>query len=302
MVLVEKRLFRNWSLFIVFLFLFILMCTLLGLTTLRPVSQSDYAVEYNNYTCEFGRVLEQGKYTTDIGVTLMTFQRTLQDLRLGEQTCLTSDQVLIELDVNMQVQYYRDELIPTILMRFDSDKNYKDFLGSLAKSTILNTCLKFSSNDFYSKRSIVDVEMTTELQQTITKQFSGSSVEFFQLINIKFPESYKDLILQKQTTQQRKVTLTNNRQNDVTLANTRLKVANNTANIKLIQAQQQSQSILNKAIAESGVVEAFWDNRAEVYKSVMLNFKFNSTDQLVSYVKSETVRQQEGKVVASIKG
>lgn len=300
-MLVTKRLFINWSLFIIALFIFILFCVLLGITTLRAVSQSNYAVEYNNYTCQFGRVLEQGKYTTDVGVTLIPFQRTLQDLRLGEQTCLTNDQVLIELDVNMQVQYYKDELIPTILKRFESDDNYKGFLGSLAKSTILNTCLLFSSNDFYSKRSVVDVEMTNQLQKTITKPFAGATVEFFQLINIKFPQSYKDLILQKQNTQQKKITLINSRNNDVTLANTRLKVANNTANIKLIKANQQSQSILNSAITQSNVVKSFWMNRGEVYTSVLINLAFNSS-QLVSYIKAETVRLQTGKVVANIKG
>ncbi len=70
-----------------------------------------------------------------------------QDLRLGEMQCLTKDQVLITLDVNMQVQYYRDKLIPMVLEQFSNNTNYKDFLEALAKSAILNTCLLFSSFD-----------------------------------------------------------------------------------------------------------------------------------------------------------
>ncbi len=60
-------------------------------------------LQYNNYTCQFGRILEQGKYTTDVGVTLISFQRTLQDLKIGSLSCLTGDQVLVQLEVNMQV-------------------------------------------------------------------------------------------------------------------------------------------------------------------------------------------------------
>ncbi len=163
--------------------------------------------------------MEQGKYTTDVGVTLIPFQRTLQDLRLGELQCLTQDQVLVVLDVNMQVQYYREKLIEMVLEEFGDDAHYKNFLEALAKSAILNTCLLFSSIDFYSQRSLVDLRMADELKQAITVGDAGSTVEFFQLINIKFPDEYKSLILQKQETEQSKITLLNNRLNEITAGN-----------------------------------------------------------------------------------
>jgi hypothetical protein len=93
------------------------------------------------------------------------------------------------------------------------------------------------------------------------------------------------------------VTLINSRQNEITAAKTRLAVANNTANIKIIQAEQQALSIINAASTQVAVVDAFFENRGLGYLSVMRDLKFNSS-QLVSYIKSETIRQTQSKLVA----
>ena len=88
--------------------LLVLMIVLLSMNTLQEVKQNEFAVEYNTYTCHFNKVLSQGKYTTQVGTKFFHFGRTLKDLNLGVIECMTADQVLVKLDVNMQIQYYRE--------------------------------------------------------------------------------------------------------------------------------------------------------------------------------------------------
>ena len=185
-------------------------------------------------------------------------------------------------------------------MDFNNDKLYRGFLASLATSSILNTCLQFSTNDYYSKRSEIDQKMTQDIEKTINATSVGASVEYFQLINIQFPSAYSSLIVQKQTSEQLEVTLQNDRLNAVTKANTELYVANNTANIKIIQANQQALTILNEATTTQEVINSFWLSRAQAYGAIMNNFYYENVSQLISYIDSETIRNSK-KLVAGMK-
>ena len=175
-------------------------------------------------------------------------------------------------------------------MGFSTDHTYRKFLVTLAQSSILNSCLLFSTSDYYSKRSEIDQRMTADMVANINATSVGVSVEYFQLINIAFPASYNDLILQKQTSEQLEVTLTNDRLNQVTKANTEFYVANNTANIKIIQGRQTAATILNEAATTQAVVESFWLSRAEAYGAIMSNFEYTNVSQLVDYINSESIR------------
>lgn len=277
---------------------FVLMVCLLAMYTLQPVLQNEFAVEYNTYTCSFDDILEEGKYSVRVGTELIKFQRTLQDLTLGDLVCLTNDKVEVTLQINMQVQYHEESLIPIILKEFGNNGDYRELLSSLATSSILNTCLQFEAEDYYSKRAEIDAAMSSDLEKVINITTVGTDFEFLQLQDISFPPEYSALILEKQTTEQLERTLINDRQNQLTIANTNLFVANNTANIKYIQANQQASTILNEAYTTEQVVIAFWSNRAEVYESVMNNIGFNASE-LVEYIKSESMRKSS-KLVASI--
>jgi len=266
--------------------------------TLQPVLQNEFAVEYNTYTCSFDGILEEGKYSVRVGTELIKFQRTLQDLSLGHLVCLTNDKVEVTLQINMQVQYHEESLIPVVLKQFGNNRDYRELLSSLATSSILNTCLQFEAEDYYSKRAEIDAAMSSDLEKVINVTTVGTDFEFLQLQDISFPAEYSALVLEKQTTEQLEQTLTNDRQNQLTIANTNLFVANNTANIKYIQANQQASTILNEAYTTEQVVIAFWSNRAEVYESVMSNIGFNVSD-LIQYINAETMRKSS-KLVASI--
>lgn len=267
----------------------VMFVTLLSVTVNRKVTQNEYVVKYNRYTCKFEDILETGKYTTSVNVEFIRLPRTYQYLNLGNLVCMSSDKVEVTLDVSMQISYQKESLIPIILKQFNNNDNYLSFLTSLAKSSILNTCAVYSAEQYYSERSKIDIQMTDNVKGVINGTV-GSVVQLFQLKNILFPTNYSDVILQKQTTQQLQTTYTNDRENQITIANTNYYVANNTAEIMLINAKQQAQTILNQANTTKEIVESFWVNRAEVYNTLLKNtFNYNISS-LIDYINSETVR------------
>jgi regulator of protease activity HflC (stomatin/prohibitin superfamily) len=280
--------------------MFVMMVSLLAMYTLQEVAQSEFAVEYNTYEIEFGKVLSQGKYNVAVGSELIKFQRTLQDLDLGGVSCLSKDQVIVSLDVNIQIQYSSEALVPVILQQFSTNKIFKTFLAGVAKSSVLNSCSLFDADTYFTNRASVDLIMTENIAKIVNVNTLGVSVVFFQLINIAFPSSYNRILTAKQTTQQQEITLENDRQNAITVANTNLFVANNTANIRIIRAQQEAATLINQATTQKLAIDAFWSSRTESFAAVMENFEYTNSSQLLDFVNSEIIRTNR-RLVAGVK-
>ena len=280
--------------------MFVMMVSLLAMYTLQEVKQSQFAVEYNTYEISFGPVLSQGKYDVAVGSELITFQRTLQDLNLGTMSCLSKDQVVVTLEINIQIQYTAEALVPIILEQYGTDKIFKTFLAGMAQSSIKNSCAAFDADDYFTSRALIDIAMTERVSEIINPESLGTSVVFFQLADIQFPPSYRAVLTSKQTTAQAEVTLENDRLNQLTIANTNLFVANNTANIKIIRSRQEAAGILNLATTSKLAIEAFWDSRSESFEAVMTNLQYTNTSQLLDFINSEIIRTNR-KLIAGIK-
>ena len=136
-----------------------LLFLILPLHLFRTVEQDEYAIKYNVWTNQFdNHVLTQGQYATPFGVDFIKFKRTLQNIEMDGLECMTMDKVILRLNVIMQIQYYPDYLIPIILKQYNTDSNYKELIVTIANSTILNTCLKWSVEQYYMERSKIIIQ------------------------------------------------------------------------------------------------------------------------------------------------
>lgn len=270
---------------------FILMIVLLSLTVNKPVNQNEYAVSYNIYTTKLGPVYSQGKYTLSVGDKLYKFERTLQDFN-KDITCLTIDKVLITISSSTQFQYQKESLIPIIMKQFTDDKIYKDFLHNLIISSISNTCSKFTAENYYTERAIIDQQIYSNLITDIDHLDIGTNIQFFQLVNIIFPTTFSQIIQQKQNIGQMELTAINNRESLITNANTELLKAQRTADINIINANNTALIILNKAKIDSEIASNLWQQRGYIYKNILISLNFNHS-QLIDYLKSENLRNSE---------
>lgn len=267
----------------------ILLMIVLLATTIQTVQQTEYAVGYDNFTMEFTKVYTQGRYTTRVGEYLIKLPRTLQEFDI-ELTCLTNDKVLVKLEVAMQYQYDPTELIDTILMKFENKNKFNTFVKNRAMSSIMGSCLNYKAEDYYTKRGEIDINMYNELKSVINDNSIGANIEFFQLVNIGFPETFSNVIEKKQTVQQEALTATNDRQSILTNAQTKLKEAERTASITLINANNTALIILNKANADASAQNELWDKRAYAYGYTSNLLNLNGTS-MIEYIENENVKK-----------
>lgn len=293
MFITSKNIFIGINIFILGLFVLIFIIPL----NIQKVEQDEYAVQYNTFINKFyDKVLTQGIYLKPLYVELYKFKRTLQNIELDSLECMTKDKVILKLHVILQIQYYPETLKNTLLKQYSSDSNYRELINSIAYSTILNSCLFWSVEQYYMERSQIDNMMFNQLTKNINKSTIQTQVIFFQLVDIKFPESYSDLIKEKQNIEQNKQTALNDRKNKITQVQTEIIVNKKNAQINLINANMSSNIIINKANLINEQIITFWKLRTNYLYQVSNELTLNSID-LLNYIKQEKISQTQNIIV-----
>ena len=282
------------NLFVLIFFSFIFV---IPLNFNRIVEQDEYVVQYNVWTNTFKkRILTQGRYITLIPIDFYKFKRTLQNIELDGLDCMSKDKVILKLNIMMQIQYYPEYLISTIMLDYNNDDNYKKLIKSIVTSTILNTCLKWNVEQYYMDRSQIDNSMYNSLIKNVNQTTIQTQIVFFQLIDIKFPSQYSDLIKEKQNIDQNKQTALNERTNQLTQAQTQIIINKKLAQINLINANMTSNIKLNKADSVSNQIKQFWNYRTNYLVQVVLTLGLNNI-QLIDYLKQEKISQNPNLIV-----
>jgi regulator of protease activity HflC (stomatin/prohibitin superfamily) len=293
MQLTSKHIFIGINIIVFGLLTFIFLIPF----NIQQVEQDEYAIKYNIFTNNFDdSVLTQGIYFMPFSFEFYKFKRTLQNIELNELNCMTRDKVILKLHVMLQIQYYPNTLKDTLLKQFLNDQNYKELINSIAYSTILNSCLYWSVEQYYMERSQIDTMMYDQLFSNINMLNVKSKVIFFQLVNIKFPESYSNLIKEKQNIEQNKQTALNDRTNKITQAQTEIIISKKNAMINLINANMSSNIILNKANLDSKQIIIFWNLRTNYLKHVSNELELNPID-LLNYFKQEKISTTQNIIV-----
>lgn len=281
------NMFLCWTLGIILFGGIITMICLLALYVNYPVEQTEYAVGYDSYNMKFTKIYEQGRYPIQVGEEMIKIPRTLQDYN-REIKCMTNDKILIDLDIGIQYLYQKDDLILKILKEFGSVNTFDKFLSDRITSSIINSCLSYESEQYYIERSIVDRHIYSELLININNKSIGASIEFFQLVNVKFPKEISNAIAQKQNIDQEALTSQNDRNTLITKENTKLLETQRSANILIINAKNQANITLNQAYTNAQVQNILWTNRAYTYTHVANKLNLNSSE-LIDYLESELI-------------
>lgn len=269
----------------------ITMITLLAMYVSYPVAQSEYAVGYDTYNMKFTKIYEQGKYPIRVGEEMIIIERTLQDFN-RDLTCMTKDKILIGLSIGLQYQYQKNDLIDKILKEFSSVNNFETFLFDRITSSIINSCLVYDAEEYYTVRSSIDRYMYNRLIIDVNNYDLGATIGFFQLINIQYPVQISNAISQKQNIEQEALTTTNERASKLTEANTKKLEMERKADIQIINANIASNVTLNQAQANFQIQQVLWDNRAFAYSHAKDVLGLNSTE-LIDYIQSDLISKSD---------
>ena len=281
------NLFLFWTIGIILLGGIITMITLLSLYINYPVEQTEYAVGYNSYNMKFTKIYDQGRYPIQVGEQMIKIPRTLKDFN-RKITCMTNDKILIDLDISIQYLYQKDNLIPKILKEFGSIDTFNSFLSDRITSSIINSCLSYESEEYYIERSVIDRYIYSELLIDVNNKNIGATIEFFQLVNVKFPTEISTAITQKQNIDQESLTAQNDRNTLLTQENTKLLETQRQANIIIINANNQANITLNQAYTNTQAQNILWTNRVYTYKHIADKLNLNSS-HLIDYLETDLI-------------
>ena len=263
--------------------------TILAMYSNYSVEQSEYAIGYDTYNMKFTKIYDQGRYFVKVGEKMIKIKRTLQEYS-KDINCLTADKILVDITVTLQYQYEKDSLIPIILKKFSSIDNYNEFLFDRITSSIMDSCLAYDAEQYYTDRSLVDSHMYKQLVIDINDKDIGSTIEFLQLVNIKFPTEITDAITQKQNIDQEALTTLNDRNTQLTNSNTDLLETVRKANILIINANNTANIIINQAKTTAQTQTTLWNERSYGYSYAGKILGLNST-QIIEYIESDIIQK-----------
>lgn len=270
---------------------FLLVIILPAMTVNKTVKQSEYGIGYNTYTCKFTEIYDQGKHTLAVGEHLKKIKRTVNDYSSTLQ-CITSDKILIDIDWSMQYTYEQQYIIPKIFKEHNNKDQYNKFIMSLAISSIKSSCVEFTAEDYYINRSSIDARIYENFETDINTPEYGVYIENFQLVNIKFPTRFSDVINVKQNTDQSRLTALNNRNSVLTNANTNLLQAQTRARTILNNANNTAMINLNKAQELVNIEDFLWETRLDLYAKVKNDMNLTPS-QVVEYIHNDLIHKKK---------
>lgn len=286
-----------WTLGIIFILgTVLLMIVLLSLCVNQKVEQDEYAVFINGFTTDVRGVFTQGTYTSDVGDTIVRFKRTFQLLEYDPLECMSYDQLILSLTISLQFQYAESAIMPIILMQFDTEDNFKNFLIGKIADSIISTCGNYTAEDYYSIRGSIETTMYNSVISQVNMLNIGLDIIFLQLKNIDFPDDFATAITTKQLIEQQTVTQLNSRTSQLITANTTYLSSLQTANIILISANNTAEINIQQAHINEQIIINQWAQRAIAYNSIKQNLGLNASS-LINYLEYEIIRNGNAPVV-----
>jgi len=274
----------------------------LGYGVNKKVYQNEYAVVRNKFSTKLKGPLVQGTYNDlTIGDSMYKYTSTIQFIEFGPPnkyvSCITNDGLLVNLEINIQLQYNREEIIPVVWYEFNDDKLFMDFVRKTIYGLLYEDCALFPANDYYSTRNVIENTMYDSVLKGFNNKTSGVTIYNVQLKNIMFPQAFTDIIASKQHLVQEIQTQYNNRTTQLINANSTLIQAVQQAQIIIIQATNQANILINNANATAYATYVKYDKIGNYFSNIKSKLGFNSTN-LIKYIYSQYIKS--GSVYAGV--
>lgn len=282
-------------------FYFAVLCqvaTLLGVATFitylaygvnKKVYQNEYAVVQNKFTTKVWGPLDQGTYNSlTIGDKMFKYTATIQFVD-EDVLCITNDGLMITLDINIQLQLNRNEIIPIVWYEFNDNDMFMDFVSKTIYGTLYEDCAYFKASEYYSMRNIIENRMYNSVIDKFNNHTSGITIYNVQLKNIIFPTPFVNIISSKQHLVQEIQTQYNNRTTQLINANSTLIQAEQQGQILIINANNRKNLILAQANATKQNIFVKYEKFGEYYYNAKTKFNFNASS-LIKYIYAEYVK------------
>jgi len=262
-----------------------LLTIILVPVSIQNVAYDEYAIRYDDLTNQIhSDVYVEGKYVCTPQTTMFTYKNTVQKLSL-DFDCLTSNGIEMYVAVDIQTQIPKNQVFQ-IFDEFGESDRQLSYIKLVAADSIRDSCGKFTAQDFYLSRAAIQLEMELDMVQTVAVSKSHINVTSVVLSNFEFPPTLDTAIQNKRAAENDIEIAENEREGQLTEAETSLKVAVTNAERLQIEAAAEVDSLLAEAEAKKTSIEQVWENRLSVYESIKTAMNMTASQFVDQYLAS----------------
>lgn len=282
----EKKCIKVWGGGGCCLTVTILVIVLLA-TSISVIDPTEVGVEFKVVASVLGEdLLEEGRNTHTPFSEIIRWPVIYQTSE-NKITCNSKDGLKIDLDVSFQYIPQWEDVIELTEDYRNFDK-YKNILAPIAQSSIRHTCSDFTADDFQKMRSEVHNTMEAEVKERLLS-IKADLIEL-QLRNIDRPGAYEQSVENSEAARSDITLALNEREQQITSANTLLVEAQQTANKTIDLANTEAEITITSANIQAQTVLNWYEVRTGVYKNVMNDHEFNITE-LINYISNELMSE-----------
>jgi hypothetical protein len=289
---------------VIVLLLLVFGATLLGLS-IRNIGPQDLVVQVNAVTNAVSNTtLDQGRQAVNPASVFYYFNRTYIPIILNT-TCLTQDGLVLRVTVTTQYRLNSD-LLPQVFLTFGQADQITTYITNVAIDSTLAVCSNYTvETGFIAQRDQVAAAMLANFQARLSTIGNFTDSQFWQLGNVAPPTDLLTAISNAGAVQQQIVVAQNQRQENITAANSNYNAAVKSASVTIINAQATASS--NLIVAQQvalGETER-WSQLSVALKFAQTALGFNATQFVNLYMPQLLLlqaAQQIGNIVLSSPG
>lgn len=284
---------KTWTLAGCFCTGIILLCILL-FGGIRFIGFDEYGIVYYTITQQPDEeIITQGTHWLSIDSEVYRYSKIIIEQRFNNLNCLSSDGIKIVINVKLYYQYKQEELLD-IFWEYGEASKIENYIKLTAHSGIQDTCSKFIATDFPNKRSEVQSNLEWDLANRFARSKTHSTVNSVQLENYSFPDELNDAIDQKQIALQDKEKAENERQGQLTIAETQKKIADIEAEKIIIKGRAEAESIILESNTTATAITQKLTARALTFLQIKNELQMNTTEFVQGYLKGFVIKESEG--------
>lgn len=273
----------------------IIMAIILIACSLETLESTEMGISYNAPQAILDdEVKEEGLHNKPPFGYFIKWPRTHQTLH-QEVKGMSADGVVVSCEVAFQYKVAEKELMQLTLNYQDFD-NYKTILQLKSRSGIRNACMKFTAQEFQTKRAAVQTEMYQEVTSRLNAGNMDALVLDLQLTSILRPPKYESAVDAKEQARNNIDRIKNQKTEKVTVAQTNLQKVTVNANKTLLTATTHAAVVTKQAEADGTVIYSQYAAQGALYKSIR-ETRGLSSEGLLAYIGTRLVDELTGMTV-----
>jgi len=278
-----------WTLIILILAIILIACSV------ETIDSTEMGIAYNTPQAILSSdVKEEGLHGKPPFGEYILWPRTHQTLQ-QTLSARTKDGIVVTCEVAFQYKVNEKDL-RALTMDYRTFEYYSSIVRLQSRSGIRNACMKFTAQEFQTRRAAVQTKMTEDVAQRLSDGNMHAVMYNLQLTSIERPAAYEAAVDAKENAKSKIDLVANQKAQQITAATTAKMRAIVEAN-KTIDAADTAAAVAAKnAETEAAILQGRYATQGQLYGTVRAERNLTSTG-LLSYIGTRLIDELDGIMV-----